>query len=113
MGRRRTAKRTVAASAALAAVFAAGCLVAYAVAGGSMRYVPVVAGAKPSKAALAAAKTHCTTLRHRVGAASFTKTFKTLTGCRNILAPTAQTGIVACRKRYPAGSTAYAICLQI
>src|SRR5262245_18715847 len=113
MGPTRTASRTVAAAAALVALFAAGCFVAYAIAGGAVRYVPLATGPKASKAALRAAKSHCTTLRHRVGVASFVKTFKTLNGCRNILAPTAQTGIATCRKRYPAGSTAYRICLQV
>src|SRR5262245_42829169 len=111
MKRLRNERRIVTACIGLAAAFGAGCFVAYALAGGSMRYVPAAKGPKPTKAALAAAKAHCVTLKKRVGAAGFTKTFKTLTGCRNILGPTAQAAITACKKRYPAGSTAYAVCL--
>jgi hypothetical protein len=68
---------------------------------------------KPGPQALALARGACTDLRGRVGRSRYTKTFRSDAGCRAILALAAQNGMAMCRRRYPAGSTAYDYCVEL
>jgi hypothetical protein len=98
----------------LPALFAAGIWVSIAlgrdvVASG----VSTLHNVKPGAQALALGRAACTDIRGRVGGARFTKTFKSANGCRAVLAVAAQDGMALCKKRYPAGSTAFDFCVQL
>jgi hypothetical protein len=98
----------------LPVVFAAGVWVSIALGRTTMTYdVSTLHNLKPSAQALALGRAACRDIRARVGTARFTRTFRSAAGCRAILAVSAQSGMVVCRKRYPAGSTAFDFCVQL
>src|SRR5262245_39065494 len=98
----------------LPVVFVAGLWVSIALGRDTLTYgVSTLHNVKPSAQALALGRAACTDIRGRVGTARFTRTFKSPAGCRAVLAVSAQSGMVVCRRRYPAGSTAFDFCVQL
>src|SRR5215831_2467744 len=98
----------------LPVVFAVGVSASIALGHGTRPYaVSTLKNVEPSPRAVMLGRAACIDLRGRVGKARFTKTFRSAAGCRSILAVAAQDGMNLCRKRYPAGSTAYDFCVQL
>jgi hypothetical protein len=98
----------------LPVLFATGIWASIALGHGTATYgVSTLRNVKPGVQALALGRAACTDLRGRVGKTRFTKTFKSAAACRAVLAVAAQTGMTTCRRRYPAGSTAFDFCVQL
>lgn len=100
---------------ALIAAFSGGVFASLALAHGDSigGVITTKGGPIPGPQALALGRAACTDLRRRVGAKRFAKTFKTPQTCNVVMAQTAQSGIVLCKKRYPVGSTADLYCIQL
>jgi hypothetical protein len=98
----------------LLVLFSAGVWVSVALGRGTATLgVTTLKNVRPGAQALALSRAACTDIRGRIGTGRFTRTFKSAAGCQAILAVAAQSGMTLCRRRYPAGSTAFDFCVQL